>query len=149
MKKSVIAIIPESPISAVGMTYDVNSTPFDTSLFLMQPNSAASRYCATNEVPMIALVSSDIVGQRARLNGFEKNFFFLDEEKLPEELEIKGRLAVTSADYNDVRKGLDLGSPAPIRVYDIDTGYYQEFSDGRELTLKIKSKFGVYPLLAR
>lgn len=146
MKKSVIAIIATMPITAAGMHFDYNP-PFNVRLFYMEPKAAASRYCAIEDVPMIAGVSSDIVGQKARLNGFEKNFLFLDNENLLDELEIEGRLAITSVDYNDVRKGIDGNYPVPIRVYDIDTGYYQELSDGRGLTLKIQNKFGVNPLL--
>tara|TARA_B100000949_G_scaffold228363_1_gene235800 strand:+ start:2062 stop:2340 length:279 start_codon:yes stop_codon:yes gene_type:complete len=68
-----------SSIIAVGMTYELHSTPFDVRLFKVDDSKdACSRYHKAEEVPAIAFVSSMEAGEVISLNMTTLKLFYVE-----------------------------------------------------------------------
>lgn len=129
-----------SPIIAVGMTYELHSTPFAVRLFQVDDSKdACSRYHKAEEVPAIAFVSSMEAGEVISLNMTTLKLFYVEsstDTPLPfKRAGVKGMALRIAQDKNQC-----------VEVYCLDTGKVMNVpADDLECTLT--AKWSVMPSL--
>lgn len=129
-----------SPIIAVGMTYELHSTPFAVRLFQVDDSKdACSRYHKAEDVPAIAFVSSMEAGEVISLNMTTLKLFYVKsstDKPLPfKRAGVKGMALRIAQDKNQ-----------RIEVYCLDTGQVAKVS-ADDLECEITSKWSVMPSL--